>query len=267
MYLSAVTVCVHYGDFLAHTLPANRECFDEMVVVTSPKDLYTQAVCEFNNVRCIVTDAFYENGASFNKAKGINEGLKALNKKDWVLHIDSDIWLPPTFRVVLEKVPLNRSYLYGVDRLMCPTYQAWENFKVQQKPVHEAWVYQHMDFFPMGERFVQYKGEGYTPLGYFQLFNKTKFKQYPTEHMSAARTDIQFSTYWPRAERGLIPDVVAIHLESEERNDQSVNWFGRKSAPFGNVPMDYIMGELPKGLIDKDIQKTMFWKFKNKTAY
>lgn len=267
MHISAVTICVHYGDFLAHTLPANKSLFDEIIVVTSPKDLYTQAVCEFNNVRCLITDVFYEDGASFNKAKGINEGFKALNKRDWVLHIDSDIWLPSTFRIVMEKVPLNRDDLYGVDRLMCPSYQAWEDFKVQQKPVHEAWVYQHMDFFPMGERFIQYKGDGYIPLGYFQMFHKSKFKEYPTKHMSAARTDLQFSLMWERKNRRLIPDVVGIHLESELRTDQSVNWFGRQTPPFGNVPMDYIMGKLPPNLINPEVAKNMFWKFKNKTSY
>lgn len=263
MNLSAVIVCVNYGDFLAHTLPQNKTQFDETIVVTTPRDVYTQAVCEFNNVRCITTDVFYENGASFNKAKGINEGFKALSKRGWILHIDADIWLPSTFRVVLENAPLNTDNLYGVDRMMCPNYDAWVNFLTQQKPVHEAWVYQHMDFFPMGERFIQYKGDGYIPLGYFQLFHKSKFTNYPEQHMSAARTDIQFSQQWQRKNRQLLPEVVAIHLESEERADQGINWSGRKTIPFGPIPEDYVMGKYPSNLINKDVEKQVFWKLRN----
>lgn len=263
MNISAVIVCVNYGDFLAHTLPQNKTQFDETIIVTTPRDVYTQAVCEFNDVRCIVTDVFYENGASFNKAKGINEGLKAINKRGWILHLDADIWLPSTFRAIMEQYPLQTDVLYGVDRMMCPDYDAWVNFLTQQKPIHEAWVYQHMDFFPMGERFIQYKGGGYVPLGYFQMFHKNNFKLYPEQHMSAARTDLQFSQLWPRERRQLIPDVVSIHLESEARSDQSVNWNGRKTIPFGPIPEDYVMGRLPNNLINKEVEKTVFWKLRN----
>ena len=79
----------------------------------------TQRLCEYHHVQCVVTDAFYTNGDKFNKANGINEGLKALTKKEWVIHFDSDVYLPPLTRNILENIDLNSDTLYGVDRMMC----------------------------------------------------------------------------------------------------------------------------------------------------
>ena len=267
MKISAVIVCVNYGDFLSYTLPQNKPLFEQIVVVTSSKDYYTQAVCEFNNVKCVVTDSFYENGASFNKANGINAGFDALGTKnlDWILHMVADIWLPATFRAAISCSPLNESFLYGIDRMMCPNYESFKQFFSNQKPIHEGWVYQHMDFFPVGARFIQYKEDGYIPLGFFQLFHRTKFKYYPNKHLSAARTDLQFSQTWERSERALIPEVIAVHLESEERDDQSINWNGRKTIPFGDVPIDFVLGKHKKKNIEKEVKQ--FWKLNKNVEY
>ena len=40
-----------------------------------------------------------------------------------------------------------------------------------------------------------------------------------------------FAKKWPRAKRGLIPEVVGYHLESTDAS-MSANWYGRKTAPF-----------------------------------
>ncbi|MBO0951208.1 hypothetical protein [Fibrella forsythiae] len=93
--IEAVTVCVNYADFLVQILPHIRGLFDRLVVVTTPADRYTQQVCEYYRVECIQTDAFYDDGAVFNKAKGINAGLARLEMDGWVVHLDSDIYLPP----------------------------------------------------------------------------------------------------------------------------------------------------------------------------
>jgi len=263
MYLEAVVVCVNYGDFLAHTLPQNKNAFDNMVVVTTPTDLYTQAVCEFNNVKCITTDSFYENGASFNKANGINVGLKALKRKDWVVHLDADIWLPTLFRRVLDACELNDSCIYGIDRLMCKSYDDYQRFMSYQKPMHEGWVYMHLDFFPMGTRLVKYHDDGYIPIGYFQLFNANKCQNwYPTEHMTAARTDMQFAMKWPKRKRRMIPELACVHLESEGAIMGS-NWSGRKTPIFGTVNPHWVLGTeqaTPK-------KRSAFWKHANLTKY
>jgi hypothetical protein len=117
--LEAVTVCVNYSDFLAHTIVLNRLFFNKYVVVTSYEDTATQRLCQYYNVTCIKTDAFYEGGDTFNKAKGINVGLRHLEKTGAVLHLDADIYLPPLFRTIFETLELDMMGIYGFDRFNC----------------------------------------------------------------------------------------------------------------------------------------------------
>ena len=236
LYLEAVTVCVDYSDFLAHTLPHNKQMFDNYVVVTDKKDTKTKLLCEHYKVKCIQTDAFYENGDKINKGKGINEGLKELSKTGWVLHIDADIYLPPLTRDILEKIPFDPKGLYGVDRMMCPSYEEWQEYVNDPKPLHESWVYVHMTAFPVGVRIAQYYGEGYYPIGYFQMWNPrgSGVFNYPKVHGAVDRSDVIFAKSFQRQNRHLIPELTCIHLDSENLNlkDMGKNWDGRKTAQF-----------------------------------
>jgi hypothetical protein len=249
MYLEAVIVCVNYSDFLAHTLPANRSLFNNMVVVTDIKDAATLAICNKYNVRCIQTDAFYKNGG-FNKAAGINEGLKVLHQTDWVVHLDADILLPPLTRHILEKTPLDPTKIYGIDRLMCPTYPAWMNYYESVESVHQGWAFTHLNHFPAGTRLVQYgeylpEGEGspdgWVPIGFFQMWRPQAISHapYPEKHGAADRTDVQHAKRYDRAHRELLPEIVAIHLDSEDAPMGS-NWSGRKTARFGSQPPESV---------------------------
>lgn len=245
MYIEAVIVCVDYSDFLAHTLPHNKTYFDKLVVVTSLKDESTKRLCEHLNVECIQTDVFYEGGDKFNKGKGINAGLEVLSKKEWVVHLDADIWLPPLTRSILEKVVLDPFSIYGIDRMMCPTFEAWNNYITNPKPIHEGWIYVHPTAFPMGVRIAEYKSEGWEPIGYFQMwYPKITLKfTYPEHHGEADRTDVLFCKQWPRVRRILIPEIIAIHLDSEDIaiSDMGKNWRGRVSKPFSLNPCDEII--------------------------
>jgi len=238
MYLQAVTVCVNYADFLSQTLPANKAHFNHLLVVTTPQDKDTQRVCEYHNVECLTTNDFTENGAPFNKAKGINVGLKYLSKHDWVLHIDADIYLPPLTRGILERISLDPKNIYGIDRMMCPNFDEWTKFITSPKPTHTGWVYIHPTVFPMGVRIGEYMSEGYEPIGFFQLWhpNTTGVKLYPETHGAADRTDVQFAKLWPRKNRVLIPEIIGIHLDSEDStvDNMGKNWNGRKTKPFGS---------------------------------
>lgn len=237
MYIEAITVCVNYSDFLAYTLPLNKQHFDHWVIITSKEDRETQQLCKHYNVECLVTDRFTEDGSPFNKAKGVNEGLLYHSKRDWMLHIDADIVLPPTFRQIVERMTLDVHSIYGVDRLMCPDFSSWMAYIQKPKTIYDNWIYIHLDAFPIAARVADYNGDGYAPIGYFQLWHPQKSKQllYPEEHGAADRTDMAFAKRWKRENRHLMAEIVCIHLDSENATVKSTgkNWQGRKTIPFG----------------------------------
>lgn len=235
MKIEAVTVCVNYSDFLVYTLPSIKNQFDRLVVVTDTKDVETKKLCDISKVDCVQTDSFYEEGHSFNKGKGINEGLKRLSLDGWVVHLDSDIYVPPQTRSILRNLPLQKNKIYGVDRLMCPGYKEWINFTRNKKHIYPSNVAVQGDVFPLGFRLADYKtvGGGYMPLGYFQMWHPetSGIKRYPSEHGFADKTDLLHCKKWPREKRELIPEVFVVHLESEV--GRGLNWKGRVSPQFG----------------------------------
>lgn len=237
MYLEGIIVCVNYSDFLAHTLPHNKSHFDNLVVVTDTSDKSTKWLCEYYNVKCIQTDIFYENSDKFNKGAAIDLALKQLDKKGWVLHLDSDIYLPPKTRFILNNLNLDESKIYGADRLMCPNYESWIDFIDNPQKIQEGWVYVHLDAFPVGVRLAEYHSEsGWEPLGYFQMWNPkvSGVSNYPTEHGLADRTDVLQAKKWTREKRELLPEIITIHLDSEglNTNQMGKNWQGRKTKLF-----------------------------------
>jgi hypothetical protein len=238
MYLEGIIVCVNYSDFLAHTLPHNKNHFDNLIVITDTKDEKTKKLCEYYHVRCIQTDIFYENGDSFNKGAAINYGLSQLENKGWVIHLDADIYLPPLTRNILENIPLEPHKIYGADRLMCPSYEKWMEFINDPQKIQEGWVYIHMNIFPIGVRIAEYnnKDAGYEPIGYFQLWNPkgSDVFNYPTQHDYCDRTDVLFCKKFARKDRELLPEIIVIHLESEGLSVDAMgkNWKGRKTKLF-----------------------------------
>ncbi len=235
MKLEAVIVCDQYSDFLAHTLPENRILFDRLVVVTSPEDKETRRVCEYWHVQCVQTDALETRWGRFCKGAGINEGLKALDKDGWVVHLDADIALPPLTRKLLELADLDKSFIYGCDRVMCKSFAAWQEFRSNPRLQHENEVWVHMNQFPFGTRVAINSFGGYVALGFFQLWNPSAsgISLYPEGHTTAAREDTEFALNWTRNKRALLPEVVAYHLESETA-PMAANWAGRTTKPFRN---------------------------------
>lgn len=238
MFIEAVTVCVNYGDFLVHTLPHNKKHFNKYVVVTSTSDTFTKKICDFFEVECVQTDVFYSDGQSFNKAKGINEGIKRLIQTDWIVHLDADIYLTPNFKTSIVDKELNKSCLYGMDRLMCNSYEEWMDFLSNPLTMYDGLT----EKFKLGTRFVCPKDKGYIPLGYFQLWNcrATGIIEYPDGHDKADFTDLQFSKQWPKSKRNLIGDNFVIHLDSEPQSTMGANWSGRKTPLFGKSKFDII---------------------------
>lgn len=230
--VEAVIVCRNYSDFLAYTLPFNKQLFDRIVVVTSSKDVDTQKICEFYHVHCVKSKALDQ--AGFCKGDAINDGLAQLKLDDWVVHMDADIFLPPQTRIMLERANLDKYMLYGIDRFTVQGAKKWHDFLQKPNLQHECEAYIHLhNSFPVSTRVMTFE-DGYIPIGFFQLWNPnwSGVDQYPRGHTNAGRSDMLFAKMWARGERGFIPEIVGYHLESETNVPMGTNWDGRVTAPF-----------------------------------
>jgi hypothetical protein len=236
--LEAVTVCVHYADFLREVIPFNRPHFDRWLIVTSPGDHATLDLCRQWNLEVLVTDDFTRGGDSFNKGRAIERGLAMLAHGDWLLHLDADIVLPNDYRESLLDADLDPSCIYGVDRLMIPDWDAWQKLKRSGllRRSHHCYLSSHG--YQVGARWCDVRF-GWTPIGFHQLWNQhadqrhgIRLRRYPDNHQDAARADVKFSIQWDRRRRVLLPEVLVAHLESEP-SPTGVNWKGRTSRQFG----------------------------------
>ena|ERR1700761_3371369 len=236
-FLEGVITCVNNADFLAHTLPNNRTLFDKLIVATAPEDKDTQRICRYWNVECYQTDSFRTRWGQFCKGTAINEVLPKLSMKDWVLHLDADIFLPPLTRKAIQDAKLAKDMLYGVDRLEFKSYQDFQRFYGNPQ-LHTGGDYncfvdvQHAGV-PIGTRVTFGHCGGYIPIGFFQLWNPigSNVFKYADGHTDASREDNIFATQFPRAKRGFLPELLVYHLESESA-PMAVNWKGRQTKPF-----------------------------------
>lgn len=238
MRIEAVIISVNYADFLAHTLPLNLRHFDRTIVVTDNMDRRTRDLCEHYFCEVVRTDAFYSSDRAFAKSGGINAGLSAIRGDDWVVHMDADIVLPPRTRPLLEKAELDPEFIYGVDRMMCRGFDSWMAYVAAPEVQHSCDAFIQANAFPLGARVAKMREDGWAPIGFFQLWNagRTGRLDYP-DHGAADRSDLAFARQWPRSRRGLIPELVAIHLASDDDgSSMGINWRGRKSPHFGPEP-------------------------------
>lgn len=241
MRIEAVTVCVNYADFLAATLPWNMQQFDRIVVVTSYEDRETQELCRRLSVECQPTDVGTLHGEKFNKGRMIDHGIGFCGGGDWMLHLDADTWLPPMTRHHLQRADLDEESIYGIDRVLCPSYEAWQDFLAAGEggngrggPVHQHDYHCRVHVpggFPLGDRISLPEHSGYIPIGFFQLWHGRTQRRYPKCHNTAERTDVQFALQWPSRNRHLLGEIIGIHLESEP-GELGVNWEGRKTRRF-----------------------------------
>ena len=200
--LRGILVCVEYDDLLEITLPRNLQCLDEVLVVTSPADLRTQAlVAATPRARLHVTDAFYRRGAEFNKGWALEEGFDAMGREGWILILDADIVLPPG-RAWPDRDPQR---LYGARRRMLDDVSQWSpTLDWSTLPV----------------------GSNPAIVGYFQLFHADATAiatrpWYSTDWRHCGGSDDDFRCRWPEPQQVHLPFHV-LHLGPQFRN-----WCGR----------------------------------------
>lgn len=243
MRIEAITTCVNYGDFLAHTLPHNLQHVDHMVVVTSHEDKATRDLCNHLGVVCIQTDVFTEHGDPFNKGRGINIGIAHCRNDGLLLHLDADTVLPHRFRYALNSAKPHSDCLYGADRLYVKSFEQWQKIEAANHPQWQdgCHVMPHKDL-EKGSR-ILHGDYGYCPIGYFQLWGASQKKFYPGSAGSSEHSDVLFALQWPRSKRILLPQMYLYHLTSED-TPMGANWLGRKTRSF--CPCHSYM--LPKSL-------------------
>lgn len=237
MKIEAVTVCVDYSDIACYTLPAMRRQVDRLLVVTSPRDTRTIQLCHKLNLEILDTEDFYRAGDAFNKGRAIEHGLALLAHDDWLLHVDSDIYLPDDFRESLETAHLNARCIYGADRVMLQGWNSFERWR-NRGSSRQYHCFQSTHNEQIGSRWVDIR-YGYVPIGFFQLWHQSaagshgiRTRRYPERHATAARADVKFALQWDRKHRVLLPEVIVGHIEKEP-SEMGANWNGRRTAQFG----------------------------------
>jgi hypothetical protein len=223
MYLEAVITCVDYDDYLALTLPHNKREFDRVIVVTTPRDEATRALCRSEGVETVLTDAFFEGGHRFHKGHGVNAGLDALQCRDWALITDADMILPPGLKSLLKD--LDPECIYGAgDKpgadlipgaaagAPWPTQTFFEDIPSEQSQKRLFF------YIPVSQ------------LGSFQLYSAKLHpkRRYPVEYSHSTGL---FPLQWEPSQRRWLGHFASIHLGTEGRN-----WKGRVTPRLGAEP-------------------------------
>jgi hypothetical protein len=238
--IEAVTVSLNYGDFLSETAAVNRHLFSRWLVVTHPGDTETREVCRRYGLETLLTEEVGRDGA-FSKGRLIDRALHQLGGSSWRLHLDADIALPGNLLQLLEAAHLDEGCVYGWDRLMCVGWERWQQVKASGFLHGQLDYHCRVHFAPgleLGARWAHPR-HGWVPIGWAQLWHAAadewhgiRVRGYAHHHGDACRTDVQFGMQWDRRRRVFLPEVVAVHLESEPA-ELGANWNGRTTRRFG----------------------------------
>jgi hypothetical protein len=228
MSLHIVTVCVNYDDFLAATLPNMLAFADYVTVVTSMDDEATQMLVRKLGTGMFRTDAWYNDGAPFNKGAGLNRALEFINPNDWLLLLDADIMLP---KMKLDTSKLDKRKLYGARRYGFESKAQWDNIDRRDPNNWNVLPPMALPKVIRGKLWGVYKTAN--PIGaqgYFQLWHWPSHPHRLKEHRTAAKYDIRLAMKWPDNMRELlpVPNFGVAHL-----GQRKVNWEGRTSKRWG----------------------------------
>lgn len=236
MLIEAVSVSIGYADFLSEILPHNLPQVDLWTIVTTPEDKATQALCTKYGLRCLKTNCVFRDTERprINKARAINHGLAHHSGSGWMLHLDADIVLPPQFRRMVENAEVDPTCIYGMDRVNCPSAEAWDGFLANPTLQYEwSYLVKPPRDWPIGARIAHGDYGGYCPLGFAQLWNPkgSGVNRYPVKvDGDMEHTDLLHAVQWDRNKRVLLPEGFCIHLQSSAKF--GANWRGRSSPPF-----------------------------------
>ena len=226
-HLTSIIVSVGYDDFLSVTLPINKQHCDGLTVITSPEDLATKAICAQHCVDILETNAFYDDGAAFNKGKAINGALKTIeNDDDWIMFLDADIVLPSNFRDLLDTAALQPDCLYTCDRYICDSFHLWTQIASGGREYFHGQLYDARKFLYIPKWDQITKGLN-LPVGYLQIAHRHSALRsgYPEQFPNANWSDVEFTRRFPGENRVWLPGISVLHLGAPGGNED-----GRKGA-------------------------------------
>ena len=217
--LHGVVACVDCADLLRWGLPAWARNLDSVTVVTAPHDAETLrlAAAAGPGVRCHTTDAFYRQGASFNKGAALAEALEeSVPYEGWIIAFDADIVPPAHLRsdlTVRDQCPPFEDSLYGAVRYQCP-----------RLPISAADLDDWQDDAAVGRLPVLPAAPGDLP-GWFHLWHTSavpRGRTYDRCWPHAGNYDTAFALRWPIERRIILGRVRCLHLGEPRRW-----WHGR----------------------------------------
>ena len=251
MKIEAIITCVDYADFLAETLPHNLPHFDRVLVITSPGDVETQELCRRLSTPYMATDTFFHDGASFNKARGIDFGIGYARWNDWLCHLDADTYLPPMTRRWLEirndAGAMDKEAIYGFDRVECVGWDNWKAYLATGSTGHDYMCRVPVPGarkFPLLDRIAIKDYGAYCPIGFGQIWSGSTGRRYPIAKGDAEHTDVLHAIQWAPNKRHLIPEIIGVHLQPAPVA-LGTNWKGRKSPRFAAGPLQPYVSRRP----------------------
>jgi hypothetical protein len=267
--LRAVMVCVDYSDLLAITLPYNRHHFDSVMVVTSKADIATQSLALEQGCRLFVTDAFYQDNASFNKWLALENALDVYGRTGWLCLMDADVLWPKQIHPFWKNAPEGEElgkHLYSPLRHMMEDPSKWRCGKCDGEGEENIGKGQH--YAPVICSTCDGRGIVLPPeatwkdylihrnvaewAGYTQIFHAESCKDVlgdPPWHQvnwkHAGGADSFFQRKWPNDRKVRTPWNV-LHLGVAGKN-----WYGRATP--------YLDGSTPENAQEKLQQCSNIW--------
>jgi SAM-dependent methyltransferase len=207
--IKSLVVCVEYDDFLAVALPRNMRHFSRTLIVTSPADTRTQELAKRCGAECHVTDAFYRDGAAFNKGAAIEEAFDVLGRDGWICVWDADVVMPDS----MDVPSMSRNCLYVPIRRLLE---------------HPKEFSDDLDWGNLASPTQPNEFDGYC-----QIFHASAIEDKPwygVDWSHAGGGDSDFQSKFPEANRRRAPFEV-LHLGTEGIKELGsrvgLNWRGR----------------------------------------
>ena len=115
MKINGLVVSVNYSAQLAENIALWRSGMESLTVVTDFKDDMTPEIAWKHGAIVFRTEAFYADGAYFNKGRAMENARQILHwfHDDWILLIDADVIPPAAWKAQLEAANPEPGYLYG----------------------------------------------------------------------------------------------------------------------------------------------------------